>query len=298
MTLPVSPNSIAVSDIRGETGAPNNPSPPYYAHDLGWLNGYIKSSIRPASPNLASFYGLAYFARTVDGNCNNASNANCNCNCGNIQCRATANCTAIQCANCESTPTLQSNCNCACTYNCTSNANCYSYNCNCSKIICTKLFQLGLLDRDVYIADQEFGQWLNENNPDVYNGYIAWAQIVVDWIEEKGPAVNFWVRDESEQKKKLAAWALRWSKEIATPWAEWMAHKMGVRPTTNYTGLVLMAIGAPISKVVGFIQRKFGKSDKPTGVGTGLLLVGIFAILLGIVKLGNLFEQRGLQYGR
>ena len=293
MTLPQTPNSIAVSDINVEIERSSTSEA-----DLNWLNGYIKPSIRPASPNMQSFYGLAYFNRTVDGNCNNANNTNCNCNCGNIQCNATANCENINCVNCETTKTLQANCNCACTYNCNSNQNCFSYNCNCSKIICTKLFQLGMLDRDVYVADQEFGEWLVKNHPDVYHGYIAWAQIVVDWIEERGPAVNFWVKDKTEQKKKLSAWATRWAKEIATPWAEWMAHKMGIRENTNRTGLVLMSIGAPISKVVGFVQRKFGKSNKPAGIITGLALVGVFAILLGIVKVGKLFEQKGLEYVR
>jgi hypothetical protein len=293
MTTPQSPNSIAVSQINSELSRPSESSA-----DLNWLTGYIKPQIRPSMPNMNSFYNLAYFARSIDGNCNNGNVSNCNCNCGNIQCSASANCSNINCANCESTSYLQANCNCACTYNCTSNANCFSYNCNCSKIICTKLFQIGMLDKDVYIADQEFGQWLNDNHPDVYNGYIAWAQIVVDWMDGNGPAVNFWVKDKTEQQLKLAAWATRWSKEIATPWAEWMAHKMGIKEQTNYTGLVLMSIGAPISKVVGFVQRKIGKSNKPAGIFTGLALVGIFAILLGIVKVGKLFERKGIVYVR
>lgn len=292
MTTPQSPNPISVSDVRSETGVSTNSTTS--GADLDWLNGYIKPAIRPSSPNLNSFYNLAYFTRSIDGNCDNSSATNCNCNCGNIQCNATANCTNINCVNCDSTSYLQANCNCACTYNCTSNQNCYSYNCNCSKIICTKLYELGLMARDVFEADQQFGEIVRRDNPELYEGYVAWAEIVVDWMSGKGPKMMPWMTDEqfSEAAKK---WSIGWAYDIATPWAEYMAYRMGKLETINRTGQVMHMIGGSISKVVGLWNRVFGKRSKPAGIAKGFGLIVIFVILKTIVELGKLFGQKSQQ---
>ena len=293
MTTPQAPNPISVSDVRSEANKDINGATA--GADLDWLNGFIKTSIRPSSPNLESFYNLAWFTRNIDGNCNDANNNNCNCNCGNIQCNATANCTNIQCVNCDSTTYLQANCNCACTYNCVSNQNCYSYNCNCSKIICTKLYYLGMMPRHIFEADQRFGEILIKTDPDLYNGYVAWAKIVVDWMDGNGPAVNFWDTPEN-QKQNLSKWATNWAYDIATPWAEYMAFKMGELDYLNKTGLVLHKVGGSLSKAVGLWNKVFGKSDKPAGIITGFSLVGIFVILKGIVAVGKLLGNKTKGY--
>jgi len=43
------------------------------------------------------------------------------------------------------------------------------------KIICTKLYELGLLEEDIFAADQQFGELLREKYPNTYYGYLAWA---------------------------------------------------------------------------------------------------------------------------
>lgn len=254
MTLPVSPNSIAVSQVNSEIARPAEAQA-----DLQWLNGYIKPSIRPAQPNLQSFYGLAYFARTVDGNCNNASAGNCNCNCGNIQCNNCANCTAINCVNCESTPTLQANCNCACTYNCTSDQNCYSYNCNCSKIICTKLHEIGLMPNHIFVADQQFGEHLKKTDPEVYEGYVRWASVIVSGMEGKAQDFMFWVKKQDRKQAEKEA-TIKWANRVAKPWSEHMAYLMGVLPQDNNVGRIIMKLGKPLSRFVGKLPQnyKFG----------------------------------------
>jgi hypothetical protein len=246
---------------------------------------------RPTTPNFGAFYSLTYFKNSTQGNCNNANAAGVNCDCGNVNCSATANCVGVNCTNCDTQQWLQTNCNCACTYNCTNNQNCFSYNCNCSKIICTKLYEIGMLPKDVFEADQAFGDLLKVKHPDVYNGYIAWAQIVVDWMSGKGPKMMPWMSDE-EFSKAAQNWSTSWAETIATPWADYMAYKMGLKETINKTGFVLMMVGIPISKVVGVWQRIFGKSTKPTGFGKGLMLIGIFVLLKAIVEIGKLFGQR------
>lgn len=281
-----SSGTIAVSDINTEIGVSST-----YSDDLAFLNNTIVAGQRPAIANFGAFYGLTYFQNSTQGNCNNANAAGVNCDCGNINCTATANCTNVNCTNCDTQKWLQTNCNCACTYNCTNNQNCFSYNCNCSKIICTKLYEVGLLPKDVFEADQAFGELLKVNNPDVYNGYIAWAQIVVDWMSGKGPKMMPWMSDE-EFSKAAQKWSTSWAETIATPWADYMAYKMGLKQTINKTGFVLMMVGIPISKAVGVWQRVFGKSTKPTGFGKGLMLIAIFVLLKTIVEIGKLFGQK------
>ena len=93
------------------------------------------------------------------------------------------------------------------------------------KIICTKLYELGLLPQEIYQADQEFGAVLKQTRPDIYNGYRAWAEIVVNWMDGHGPKMMPWMTDDqfSQSAKK---WSTAWAQEIATPWAEHMAFRM------------------------------------------------------------------------
>lgn len=285
MTIKSPGSQIGFSDVNSEIGVPSSTPT-----SLNFLHEKIKQSQRTPQPQLSAFYGLNYYLRNVDGNCNNANINNCNCNSGNINCSATANCVNINCANCDTQEFLQSNCNCACTYNCTSNQNCFTYNCNCSKIICTKLYDIGLLPKNIFEADQAFGTELIKNHPDIYNGYVAWAQIVVDWMSGKGPKMMPWMTDE-EFSKSIKVWSTNWTQDIATPWANWMAYKMGIGNKSSKTGLALMIIGTPLCKVIGMWQRIVGKSKKPAGFITGLSLIAIFAVLKLVATIGKAIEK-------
>jgi hypothetical protein len=288
MTIKSPGSEIGFSDVNTEIGV--QPSTPT---SLNFLHEKIKQSQRTAQPQLGAFYGLAYYQRNTDGNCSNANINNCNCNCGNINCSATANCQGISIPNCDKQEFLQANCNCLppnFSYNCISNQNCFSYNCNCSKIICTKLYDLGLLPKDIFEADQAFGTELIKNHPDIYNGYVAWAQIVVDWMSGKGPKMMPWMTDK-EFSNSAKVWSTNWAKDIATPWANWMACKMGIGNKSSKTGLVLMIIGTPLCKVIGTWQRIVGKSKKPAGFFAGLSLIAIFAVLKLVATIGKAIEK-------
>jgi hypothetical protein len=158
------------------------------------------------------------------------------------------------------------------------------------KIICTKLFELGLLPREIYLADQAFGEQLRQQRPDVYYGYRAWAEIVVDWMSGQGPKVMFWMDDQkfSESSK---SWSIRWAKDIATPWAHEMAYRMGQTDRGSVTGRIIMLIGMPVSKVVGVWQRWFGPSKQSPGLFKGLLLISIFCLLKTVAEIGKIFER-------
>lgn len=158
------------------------------------------------------------------------------------------------------------------------------------KIICTKLHELGLLSNDIYLADQQFGAKLLDLHPDVYNGYRAWAEIVVDWMSGQGPKIMPWMSDK-EFSKSVQRWSISWAQDIATPWAEHMAYKMGANKKDNITGRMIAVLGIPICKLIGVWQSLFGTSDKPAGSIKGALLIPVFMIFKIVACIGKLLEK-------
>lgn len=144
-----------------------------------------------------------------------------------------------------------------------------------TKIICTKLYELGIMPEDIYEADQKFGAMIAETDPMLLAGYQAWASIVVDWMS--GGGIHMGV-----SKMGMREWAINWAKDIATPWSEEMAHQMGARSEGNKAGKRIMKIGGALSRIVG----KFGLCKKPNWF-TGATLIAIFAVLKLIVKFSS-----------
>lgn len=159
------------------------------------------------------------------------------------------------------------------------------------KIICTKLYDLGLMPEELYEADQRFGERLRETNPDIYYGYLAWAQIAVDWMNGEGPKMMPWMTDEqfSAAAKK---WSIGWTYDIVMPWAEEMAYQIGAKPTGSKTGKAIMLVGNPICKVIGVWQRWFGPSKNPAGIVKGALLILVIALFKLLATIGNSIEGR------
>jgi len=159
------------------------------------------------------------------------------------------------------------------------------------KIICTKLYELGLMSKEIYLADQAFGAELVQVRPDVYNGYRAWAEIVVDWMDGAGPKMMPWMTAE-EFSAAAKLWSTAWAVDIATPWAEEMAYKMGKKESGSLTGRMITATGIPICKVVGVWQRVFGPSKKPAGFVKGAMLIPVFVLFKLVAELGRLIESK------
>jgi hypothetical protein len=302
MTLP-NFTKISVDDIEQEIALPASTTA-----GLDFLTNYIKPGLRNAEPDFQQFWGKKYYLQNSVGNCDNENaGVTMNCNAALIdytgppggqcqtqyECDATNNCTVVGGANCDLQAWLQTgDCNVypTPTYNCTPDQNCFVYNCNCSKIICTKLFEIGLMKQNIFEADQAFGAQLIKTNPDIYNGYRAWAEIVVDWMSGKGPKMMPWMNDEdfSVAAKK---WSTTWAYDIATPWAEEMAYMMGEKETGSLTGKMIMVFGIPICKVIGVWQRWFGPSKKKPGFMKGAGLVVIFIGFKLVAELGRLIEK-------
>lgn len=242
---------INESDVNVEIGRPANADAP-----LSFLNDHIKPSIRPYPPRLSAFYGLTYFQNTTEGNCNNG-NCTSNCNCGNIQCTNCYIASGVACVNCDPQPFLQTGGNCACDYNCNTGEVSYNCNCacNCSKIICSKLHDIGAMAPAIFAADQAYGKWLFKNDKVVYRGYIRWARIVTAWMDGRGPDFMVWIKDKEARTLAQKELTVKMATEMGIPWAEHMAYKMGTLREDNLHGKVLMSIGVPICRILDKMPR-------------------------------------------
>ncbi len=234
-----------------------------YSTSLGFLNDLIRSDQRPANPNTTAFYSKAYFQNTTEGNCANG-NCDSNCNCGNI---ADTNCFisgTVNCANCDSQQWLQANCNCACTYNCANcNGGSHACNCacNCSKIVCGKLYEHGLMSTNIWAADQEYGRQLRKTDKAMYRGYIRWARTVTQWMDGKGPDFMLWVPKESRGKAQQDL-MIALTHKVGAPWSEHMAYTMHAISQDNAQGKILMTIGRFFCCAVNLIPKMPTKYKK------------------------------------
>ena len=127
------------------------------------------------------------------------------------------------------------------------------------------------------MADQKFGEQLRDNDPEAYFGYIKWAQIVVDWMEGKGPQCMFWIRDPQKRAIAQKELAIKWARRIATPWALHMAYIMGVRADDNRAGRAIMKTGLFVSRVVGKLFKD-QKQTPTTSTAIGFGMWGVFAL--------------------
>lgn len=109
-----------------------------------------------------------------------------------------------------------------------------------SKIICTKLHELGKMPTEIYEADQAFGAELIQNDPQAYYGYACWAQHVVRWMSRGDLFGKFVV---------FAAY------HIATPWSKAMAQEMGVDVKSGWFGRFLMKHGLKVCRAIGEMKQ-------------------------------------------
>lgn len=150
------------------------------------------------------------------------------------------------------------------------------------KIICTALYEMGLMPKHIYQADELFGEMLRTNDPAAYYGYVKWASVVVDWMEGSGPQCMFWIKDPEERAKKQRDMAIRWAHRIATPWSEHMAFQMGVVDKDNRAGRLIMKTGLAISKFIGKVT-KTKEPSKSVSLGYAMWATfALFYILAGV----------------
>ena len=162
------------------------------------------------------------------------------------------------------------------------------------KIICQKLAEMGFFDKSMNEADQKFGRILRDQDPDAYNGYIRWAQPVVELLEGKGSATFrkvafFWVRDEKRRQEIQSNIVAHYLDVIARPWAEEMAYRMKAEgyDKSNPAGRFIMNIGLPMCRSIG----RFNKHrESPMWLKTALIW-GITTVLLVAVSAISMIDK-------
>jgi len=155
------------------------------------------------------------------------------------------------------------------------------------KIICQKLAEMGFFDSAMNAADQQFGIMLQDQDPDAYNGYLRWAQPVVELLEGKGSATFrkiafFWVRDEQRRQQIQSNIVAHYLDVIARPWAEEMAYRMKADgyDQSNPAGRFIMNIGLPMCRAIG----RFGKRGQWPMWAKTALIWGTTTVLLVAVS--------------
>lgn len=106
------------------------------------------------------------------------------------------------------------------------------------KILCNYIYELGYLDKDVWILDEQFGDIVASEDPVLLEGYHAWAEPMIEWMKA-GSILS---------KIYLHAWVIPFTR----CWAQHIAHVM--EPTKhkdNFAGKLMYNIGVPLSRFIG-----------------------------------------------
>jgi len=98
------------------------------------------------------------------------------------------------------------------------------------KVICAELYRQGLLEKEIFELDEEFGRHLRKVDPDIINGYHQWALPLVSLM----------------QRSIVASHII---KIIAKPVVKHIAYQMGY-PSKTYLGSIMFTFGKHICKVV------------------------------------------------
>ena len=113
---------------------------------------------------------------------------------------------------------------------------------NSDTVLCSLLHRRGYLSDDVWKHDAAFGSWVQNNEPEVLDGYHAWAIPMVDWIEEGSLLSKVW----------FYAWVL----PFTSCWAKHIAHKMDPdNHKDNLIGRFMLTIGVPTCRFIGKIMN-------------------------------------------
>jgi len=95
---------------------------------------------------------------------------------------------------------------------------------NAGKIICREWYKQGKMPKEIFEADQAYGRYLMQYDPEVMLGYLDLARPLVKLLQKRNKYVN-----------RVAGWFI-------TPWSRQMAYHMGVLRKGNIRGFLLMAI--------------------------------------------------------
>jgi len=99
-------------------------------------------------------------------------------------------------------------------------------------VICTELHRQGILSKDIYLSDQEFGRKLAIEDPEAFAGYHAWAIPVVSLMKKSFLFTKF-----------VALFALPWAREM-----HFIEAGVG---KGSILGKFMIKFGVPICRFIG-----------------------------------------------
>lgn len=109
---------------------------------------------------------------------------------------------------------------------------------NSDTVLCSLLHRRGYLSDDIWKHDAAFGNWVQNNDSEVLDGYHAWAIPMVDWIE-RGSLLS-------------KVWFYSWVLPFTSCWAKHIAHKMDPENhKDNLIGRFMLTIGVPTCRFIG-----------------------------------------------
>jgi len=127
-----------------------------------------------------------------------------------------------------------------------------------TKVICTALYDLGYMPKDIFEHDQAFGRWLHENNPVAYRGYRIWADVLVSYVRGQrlfwATQLLFW-KTQEQQMQLTVKFALMLARFIGSAFAGEIARRAGHPSPFTLTGWVVVSGGLKICKLLGYLFK-------------------------------------------
>ena len=132
------------------------------------------------------------------------------------------------------------------------------------KVICTALYELGYMEKEIFEYDQAYGLWLYQNDFVSYRGYRAWADVLVQYVKGQGrpmlPKLLFW-KTADEQQRLSQQLAISLARVIGGAFSKEIARRAGYAIPFSIGGWLCVTVGLAVNKAIGYIVKKIKKTS-------------------------------------
>ena len=132
------------------------------------------------------------------------------------------------------------------------------------KVICTALYELGYMEKEIFDYDQAYGLWLYQNDFVSYRGYRAWADVLVRYVKGQGrpmlPKLLFW-KTSDEQQRLSQQLAISLARVIGGAFSKEIARRAGYDIPFSIGGWLCVTVGLAVNKAIGYIVKKIKKTS-------------------------------------
>ena len=131
-------------------------------------------------------------------------------------------------------------------------------------VICTALYELGYMEKEIFEYDQAYGLWLYQNEFVSYRGYRAWADILVRYVKGQGrpvlPKLLFW-KTANEQQQLSQQLAIHTARVIGSAFSKEIARRAGYNIPFSFGGWLCVTVGLAVTKTIGYVVKKIKKTN-------------------------------------